>query len=188
MYKVEAAYRQLSDEIAGLRLAKKDLDELKSKVESLNKALKGSKAVEQLALERAQKALDINEGLQKEAEAEGESSGALATQVNLLTKWFDEAKTLGLSAGELYINALGEFGGVATPLPSKPSPYNLFAWMKSNFTKLSSFVRGAIDFGVLSLATSLLKTLIKSGCNHVDDLRERKEFENRRNLESRQGA
>lgn len=63
MYKVEAANRQLSDEIAGLHLAQKDLDELKSKVESLNKALKGSKAVEQLALEWAQKALDINEGL-----------------------------------------------------------------------------------------------------------------------------
>lgn len=95
----------------------------------------------------------------------------------MLTKWLDEAKTLGLSAGELYINALGEFGGVATPLPSEPSPYNLFAWMKSNFTRLSGFVRGAIDFGALSLATNLSKTLIKSGCNHVDDLRERKEFE-----------
>lgn len=87
------------------------MDELKSKVESLNKALEGSKAAEQLALEQAQKATDVIKGLRKEAEAERESSHALAAQVNLLTKRLDEAKALGLLAAELYIDALGEFRG-----------------------------------------------------------------------------
>lgn len=49
--------------------------------------------------------------------------------------------------------------------------------MKSNFTKLSGFVGGAIDFGALSSATNLSKTLIKSRCHHVDDLKKQKEFE-----------
>ena len=49
--------------------------------------------------------------------------------------------------------------------------------MKSNFAKLPGFVGGAVDFGALSLATNLLKTLMKSGCNLVEGLKERKEFE-----------
>lgn len=46
MYKLEATNRQLLEEIASLCLAQKDLDELKSKVESLNMALEGSKVAE----------------------------------------------------------------------------------------------------------------------------------------------
>jgi hypothetical protein len=79
----------------------------------------------------------------------------LAAQVNLLTRRLDEAKALRLLATELYINTLGEFRGVTTPLCLEPSPYSLFARMKSNFTKLSSFVGGAVDFGVLSSTTNL---------------------------------
>jgi hypothetical protein len=50
-------------------LSSKDLEELRSKVESLRKALEGSKAVEELALEQAQKGNDVAEGLHKEVEA-----------------------------------------------------------------------------------------------------------------------
>lgn len=148
------------------------MDELKSKIESLSKALEGSKVAEEFSLEMAQKAMDVNEGLRKQVEAERESSSALAAQVNLLTKRLDEAKALWLSVAELYINMLGEIGGVATLLPLEPSPYNMFTWMKSNFSKLSGFVGGAVDFGALSTDMNLLKILMKSGCNHVDDLKE----------------
>lgn len=44
---------RLEKEAEGLRSAKKDFDELKAKVESLDKALAGSKAAEGLALEGA---------------------------------------------------------------------------------------------------------------------------------------
>ena len=43
---------------------------------------------------------------------------ALGAQVELLTKCLEEATLVGLLAAELYINALGEFGGVTTSLPS----------------------------------------------------------------------
>ena len=49
--------------------------------------------------------------------------------------------------------------------------------MKSNFAKLLTFVGGAIDFGALSSATNLSKTLIKSGYGHVEALKDRKDFE-----------
>lgn len=49
--------------------------------------------------------------------------------------------------------------------------------MKSNFAKLLTFVGGAIDFGALSSATNLTKTLIKSGYGHVEALKVRKDFE-----------
>lgn len=49
--------------------------------------------------------------------------------------------------------------------------------MKSNLAKLPSFVGGAVDFRALSSATNLSKTLIKSGCSHVEVLKDRKEFE-----------
>jgi hypothetical protein len=54
--------------------------------------------------------------------------------------------------------------------------------MKSNFAKLPSFVGGAVDFGMLSSATNLSKTLIKSGCSHVEVLKDRKEFESSADL------
>lgn len=92
-------------EVAGLRSAQKDIDELKAKVESLDKALTGSKATEVLALARLQKASETADSLRKEVEAEKSSSTALLAQVGLLTKRLDEAKVVGLSVAELYISA-----------------------------------------------------------------------------------
>lgn len=97
--------------------------------------------------------------------------------MDLLTKCLEEAKAVGLSAAELYINALTGFGGVASSLPSDPSAHGIFSWMKSNFAKLSRFVVGAVDFGALSCANNLSKILVKSSCLHVEGLREKKEFE-----------
>jgi hypothetical protein len=175
--RVEAGNKQLMEEVDGLRLAKKDLEDLRDKMESLSKDLEGAKAVEQLALERARKAIDTAEGLRKEADAERQSSRALGTQVDLLTKRLEEAKAVGLSVAKLFIGVLGEFGGVTSPLLFEPSAYDIFAWMKSNFTKLPGFVGGAVDFGALSSATNLSKILVKSGCMHVEGLKEKKEFE-----------
>ncbi|CAD6261054.1 unnamed protein product [Miscanthus lutarioriparius] len=107
--KVEAEKKQLAEEVVGLRSGQKDLDELKGKIESLSKALDGSKAAEQLALDCGQKANDAAASLRKEVDAERESSHALGAQVELLTKRLEEAIVIGLSAAELYVNALGEF-------------------------------------------------------------------------------
>ena len=49
--------------------------------------------------------------------------------------------------------------------------------MKSNFVKQPEFVGGAVDFGALSCATNLCKTLGKVGCTHIVSLKEREEFE-----------
>ena len=49
--------------------------------------------------------------------------------------------------------------------------------MKSSVAKLPEFVGGAVDFGALSCATNLCKTLGKVGCMHVVSLNEREEFE-----------
>lgn len=67
--KVEAEKKQLAE-------GKKDVDELKGKMESLSMALEGLKAVEQLALERAQKANDATTNLHREVDVERESSRA----------------------------------------------------------------------------------------------------------------
>lgn len=49
--------------------------------------------------------------------------------------------------------------------------------MKSNFAKWLDFVIGTVDFGALSSATNLSKTLSKLGCTHVKHLREKKDFQ-----------
>jgi hypothetical protein len=69
---------------------------LKGKIESLSKALDGSKAAEQLALEHAQKANDATTSRSKEVDVERQSSHALGAQVELLTKHLEEAKAIGL--------------------------------------------------------------------------------------------
>jgi hypothetical protein len=69
----------------------------------------------------------------------------------MLTKRLEDAKAVGLAAAELYANALGQFGSVTSSLPPDPSAYNIFSWMKSNFTKLPDFVGGAIDLGLFLL-------------------------------------
>ena len=49
--------------------------------------------------------------------------------------------------------------------------------MKSNFAKLPVFVGVIVDFGALSCATNLCKTLGKVGCMHAISLKEGEEFE-----------
>lgn len=115
--KIEAEKKQLAEEVIGLRMAHKDLEGLKGKIESLSKALEGLKAAEQLALECAQKDNDAAEGLRKEVDAERQSSHALGAQVDLFTKRLEEAKVIGLSAAELYARALGEFRGLCLLCP-----------------------------------------------------------------------
>ena len=74
---VEAEKARLAGEIAGLRVAHGDFENLQGKVESLGKDLEGAKAAEQLAAERALKALERAENLYKEVNSERESSTAL---------------------------------------------------------------------------------------------------------------
>lgn len=61
-------------------------------------------------------------------------------------------------------------------LPAEPLAFDIFSWMKSNFAKLPRFVGGAVDFRAFSSATNFSKILAKSGCTHVEGLKERKEF------------
>ena len=77
----------------------------------------------------------------------------------MLTKCLEDAKAIGLVAANLYIGALGQFGGVASSLPSDPSAYIIFSWMKSNFAKLLDFVGESVDFGALSTTTNFAKML-----------------------------
>jgi hypothetical protein len=49
--------------------------------------------------------------------------------------------------------------GSTSLLPSDPSAFNIFSWMKPNFLKLPDFVGGAVDFGVLASATNFSKML-----------------------------
>ena len=80
-----------------------------------------------------------------------------------------------LQAG-LYTKALGQFGGVTSPLPSEPSAYNIIAWLKSNFARLPNFVGGADAFGALSATTNFSKMLIQSGCSHAKSFKENKDI------------
>jgi pyridoxine 5'-phosphate synthase PdxJ len=81
-------------------------------VDSLSKVLEGAKAAEQLAAERALKAVKMAENLRKEMDAKRESSVALKAQVDMLTKHLEDAKAIGLAATELYMGALGQFGAL----------------------------------------------------------------------------
>jgi hypothetical protein len=166
--KKEVDVVEAEKEVVGLCVAHADFEDLQGKVESLGKDLEDVKAAEQLAAERALKALETAKNLYKEVNAEWESSAALKAQVDMLTKHLEDAKVVGLVAADLYIGSLGQFGGVASSLPSKPSPYNIFSWMMSNFTKLPDFVGGAVDFGALSAAMNFLKMLAQSCCVHTE--------------------
>ena len=75
MLEVERAW--LAGEVENLRVAQSDVENLRGKMSSLSKALEGSKAVEQLALDRAEKANETADLLPKEAEVERQSSVAL---------------------------------------------------------------------------------------------------------------
>lgn len=139
----------------------------------MEKSLAGSKATEQLALERAKKAVDAADRLCKEVDAEKESSRALVTQVELLNRRLEDVKAIGLSAAEMYTYVLAGFVAITPPLPYDASAYGVFGWLKSNFSKLPDFVTKVGDFAAISSATNLSKTLAKSGCDHIEGLRGR---------------
>lgn len=159
---VEEEKKHLTAEVATLRSSRKEIEDLKVKVESLDKALAGSKTAEHLALEKAKKAVDTADRLCREIDAEKESSGALATQVELLNKRLDDAKALGLSAAQVYTSVLASFRAVTPLLPFDLSAYGVLGWPKSNFSKLPDFVMKVGDFVAISSATNLSKTLAKS--------------------------
>ena len=77
----------------------------------------------------------------------------------MLTKRLKDAKAIGLAIAELYMAALKQFEGSMSSLPSEPSAFNIFSWMKANFLKLPDFVGGAVNFGTLASATKLSKML-----------------------------
>ena len=58
-------------------------------------------------------------------------------------------------------------------LPTKPSAFSIFSWMKANFEKLPAFVGGAIDFGALASAMNFAKMLAQDGCKHVKGVKEK---------------
>lgn len=153
------AEKKLRDEMAeALRLAKKDLDELKAKAESLEKALDGSKAAECVALERAQKTAKVADNLHREIDAEKASRKVLKEQL-------DEAKTLGVATTEAYTAALAGFGGVTSSLLADASVSGLFGWLSANFAKLPTFVGKVADFAALSSANNFGRALAENGCD-----------------------
>ena len=111
------------------------------------------------AAERALKAIEMANNLCKEVDAKRESSAALKAQVDMLTKRLKDAKSVGLAIAKLYVGALEQFRGSTSLLPSMPSVFNIFSWMKANFLKLPDFVGGAFDFGALASTTNLSKML-----------------------------
>ena len=92
-------------------------------------------------------------------DAERESGTALKAQVDMLSKRLEDAKSIELATTELYVRALEQFRGSTPPLPSEPSAFNIFSWLKANFMKLPDFVGDAMDFGALAFATNLSKML-----------------------------
>jgi hypothetical protein len=73
--------------------------------------------------------------------------------------------------------ALAGFGDATSPLLTDTSAYGILARFKENLAKLSEFVKGAMNFGALSCAMNLCKTLGKLGCTHFVGLKRRREFE-----------
>ena len=124
---LEAKKTWLAGEVGGLRTAQADLQELRKNVDSLNKEVDGVKAAEQLAAERALKAIETADNLRKEVDAERESSAALKAQVDMLSKRLEDAKSIGLAAAKLYVGALEQLEGSTPPLPSEPSAFNIFS-------------------------------------------------------------
>ena len=114
---LEAKKGQLAGDVVGLRMARADFENLQGKVESLSKDLEGAKAAEQLAAERALKALETADNLHKEVDAKRECDASLNAQVDILTKQLENAKVVGLAAVELYVGTLGQFDGVTSSLP-----------------------------------------------------------------------
>lgn len=171
LYCLEDEKKQFSADAEDLRIARLTVEDLKKQVGALEKDVSGSKAAEEVALARLEKVVASNESLRNEIAAERSSSQALSAQVELLQKRLEEARVAGLAAVELYQAALGGFGGTTSPLPADASALSIFGWFKENVAKLPEFVGGAVDFGALSCATNLCKTLGKLGCSHFASLR-----------------
>ena len=133
----------------------------------LSKEVEGAKAAERLAAERALKAIEAGDNLRRE------SGVALKAQVDVLSKRLEDVKSIGLAVAELYVGALEKFGGSTPPLPSEPSAFSIFSWLKANFMKLPNFVGGAVDFEALASATNLSKMLAQDGCLHTRGVKER---------------
>ena len=93
----------------------------------MEKDVAGSMAIKEMALARLQKAIDVNEGLRKEIDAEKSLSQALNAQVGLLNKRLEEVRVAGVSTIELYWMALAGFGGETSPLPADASAYGIVA-------------------------------------------------------------
>ena len=72
----------------------------------MSKEVEGARAVERLATERALKAIEAGDNLQREVDAERESGVALKAQVDVLSKRLEDAKSIGLAVAELYMGAL----------------------------------------------------------------------------------
>jgi hypothetical protein len=170
---LEAEKTRLAGEVGGLCITHAKLEELQKKVDLLNKEVEGMKVAEELAMEHALKVIEMADNLRKEVDAERESSAALKAQVDMLTKRLEDAKAIGLAVAELYVGALEHFGGSTSSLPSEPSAFNIFSWMKANFVKLPDFVGGTVDFGALASATNLSKMLKHDGCPHVEGVEEK---------------
>ena len=58
-------------------------------------------------------------------------------------------------------------------LPTKPSAFSIFSWMKANSEKLPTFVGGVVDFGALASATNFAKMLAQDGYKHVEGVKEK---------------
>ena len=101
----------------------------------------------------------------------------MSGRVDLLQKHLEEARVASVLAAELYRAALASFGGATSPLPADACAYGILAWFKENVAKLPEFVGGAMDFGALSCAMNLCKTLGKLSFTHFAGLKGRKEFE-----------
>lgn len=82
--RAEDEKQQLATEANDLRVGRRAAEDLKAQVESLEKEVHSSKAAEELALSRLEKAVASNESLRKEIEVERSSSQALGAQVELL--------------------------------------------------------------------------------------------------------
>ena len=82
----------------------------------------------------------MGNNLRREVDAERESGVALKAQVDVLSKRLEDAKCIGLVVAKLYVGALEQFGGSTPPLPSVPSAFSIFSWLKANFLKLPNFV------------------------------------------------
>jgi hypothetical protein len=65
------------------------------------------------------------------------------------------------------VGAFEQFGGSTSSLPSDPSAFSIFSWMKANFLKLTNFVGRAVNFGELASTTNLSKMLRQDGSLHV---------------------